>query len=271
MKKVILLALGIGMLISCNSNKISPLELVDYNDSRDIPLYDTTSYPSATLSWALKIPESSSKKDIDSFVNNSLFNIVCDDSCNCSSIEEAINYYAENYKENLRIENMSLEEENDELKGRILELVGVSFEEFNMDVLYNKNGLFSFTIVKNSYSGGAHGMTNETGYILDLKSKTILYYNDIFKEIDSLQQILLDYLMKAHNVSQYDDMYELGFFNSLEFFVSENIALTKEGIVWIYNPYEIAPYAMGIIKILIPYKALEHYIEKDSPILKLAK
>lgn len=39
--------------------------------------------------------------------------------------------------------------------------------------------------------------------------------------------------------------------------MNDNFALTKEGIKFIFNPYEIAPYAMGQQEFTIPYSALQ--------------
>jgi hypothetical protein len=36
------------------------------------------------------------------------------------------------------------------------------------------------------------------------------------------------------------------------FVISENVMFTDDSLVLIYNPYEIAPYVMGEIRITIP-------------------
>ena len=38
---------------------------------------------------------------------------------------------------------------------------------------------------------------------------------------------------------------------------NDNFYITEDGVTFIYNHYEIAPYAMGIIKITIPWNELE--------------
>ena len=36
--------------------------------------------------------------------------------------------------------------------------------------------------------------------------------------------------------------------------------LTKEGVTWYYQPYDIAPYYLGVISITVPWKELKPYI-----------
>jgi hypothetical protein len=45
------------------------------------------------------------------------------------------------------------------------------------------------------------------------------------------------------------------FENSIE--PTNNFCITKKGILFLYNPYEIAAYAMGEIELFIPFEELK--------------
>jgi len=45
---------------------------------------------------------------------------------------------------------------------------------------------------------------------------------------------------------------------------NDNFAVTKEGLKFYYNNYEIAPYASGPTEILITYSELNDLISKNS-------
>lgn len=40
-----------------------------------------------------------------------------------------------------------------------------------------------------------------------------------------------------------------------------NFAVSEEGVTWTYNPYEIAPYSMGIIDLTVTWADLKPYLK----------
>jgi len=58
---------------------------------------------------------------------------------------------------------------------------------------------------------------------------------------------------------------EAGFYFEQDIFtLTDNFAITKEGLKFVYNPYEVAPYAFGQQEIIIPYTSLKEVIRKDG-------
>jgi hypothetical protein len=47
--------------------------------------------------------------------------------------------------------------------------------------------------------------------------------------------------------------------------------LNDSGIVWQYNPYEIAPYYLGIISARLSWDVIYPYLLEDSPLIPLAE
>ena len=47
-----------------------------------------------------------------------------------------------------------------------------------------------------------------------------------------------------------------------KFELNKNYGFKKEGIVFYYNNYEIAPYAAGPTEVLIPYNELKDWVKK---------
>lgn len=258
----------IGLYFFSCKKKYNPIELEKLNISRDISLFDTVSSPSSTLTWSIEVP-SLSQKENALVVNKVLIQAICDTQCDCPTIEDAMEYYAENYKLNFRSDNAYIETESKEIGKRLIELLDASFEDFRMETTYNDDGFFCFTLTKSSYSGGAHGMKFEKAYIVDEQKGELIGFYDIFENADAIQALLVETIVKKYGVQQYDDLYEYGFFGFSEFSMTENITLTKEGVTWIFNPYEIASYATGIIEVTIPYEDLDSYIGKTNPIKRL--
>ena len=48
---------------------------------------------------------------------------------------------------------------------------------------------------------------------------------------------------------------------------TENFYLSKEGITFYYNVYDIAPYVMGPVKITLPYEMMQHLLGDGTMVL----
>ena len=47
-------------------------------------------------------------------------------------------------------------------------------------------------------------------------------------------------------------------------FLTHNVYLTGNNIVFYYNPYDIAPWAVGPIEVVVPYYNLEQYLTDEA-------
>ena len=45
---------------------------------------------------------------------------------------------------------------------------------------------------------------------------------------------------------------------------NDNFRLDAKGMTYAYNPYEIAPYAMGVIEFFVPYEEVRHLLRPQS-------
>ena len=57
-----------------------------------------------------------------------------------------------------------------------------------------------------------------------------------------------------------NELKEAGYLYSMEMFASENFILNDETITFVYNPYEIAPYAVGSIELVITYSEVSQIL-----------
>lgn len=117
-----------------------------------------------------------------------------------------------------------------------------------------KDNILSYVVVHHAFRGGAHGMTAVTAYNFDTKSGKEIQETDFFKNgyEEKLTKLLTARLPEA--VGGPENM-EMLFIQEVE--PNDNFYITEDGVTFIYNHYEIAPYAMGIIKITIPWNELE--------------
>ncbi len=133
-------------------------------------------------------------------------------------------------------------------------------------VLYQDNALLSYAVEQSDYTGGAHGSYNITYTNIDLKKLVTLTEEDLFLPgyYKPLTEKILHQLMREYQVDEPDSLLTHGFFTIDDIVPNNNFWLNDEGIHYSYNQYEIAPYAMGVIDVMIPYSELTDLLIPDG-------
>ncbi|MFK7983129.1 MAG: DUF3298 domain-containing protein [Saprospiraceae bacterium] len=139
--------------------------------------------------------------------------------------------------------------------------------EIEQSVLLNTPTLLTIEAFNYAFTGGAHGNYGTIYYNFDATTGAIITLNDILIDKYEVQlKAIAEPIFKANyleaGMTNYSDA---GFyFESDVFKLTENFAITKEGLKFLYNPYEVAPYALGQQEIMIPYTALIGLIKPNS-------
>ena len=68
-----------------------------------------------------------------------------------------------------------------------------------------------------------------------------------------LKDLLLRKLMKDQQVRTMDELRQKGILEMTDMFISNNFALREDSIEFLYNEYDIAPYAYGAFTICLGY------------------
>jgi hypothetical protein len=137
--------------------------------------------------------------------------------------------------------------------------------EFKID--YNDNNILSLLKTLYTYTGGAHGSTSLTYLNFNLNTGNEIKPDDIFT---SDYKTTLDKLgekpfREFYKLKPADDFEASGFwFTNNKFSLNENFGFNPEGVVFQFNQYEVAPYALGAASITIPYKKLKEIIKENS-------
>lgn len=126
-------------------------------------------------------------------------------------------------------------------------------------ILRQTHRLIALEVTGYSYTGGAHGM-GLTSYInYDPIAKKIVRLNDVLQDhyepalTKTAEKIFRKNEGLPPNTPLPPDTY---FFKDNQFHLNENYTFTKDGIQFLYNPYEIKPYAAGQTRLLVPYSQL---------------
>lgn len=144
--------------------------------------------------------------------------------------------------------------------------VGYSMEA-KQQVIYNSPKLLTVKEDLYSYTGGAHGNFGTIFYNFDMEKGQLLSLKDVLKnDFEGTLKAKAEAVFKAKYLEEGATSYsEMGFyFENDQFSMTDNFAFTKEGLKFLYNPYEVAPYALGQQEILLPYSEIKDLIRPDG-------
>lgn len=104
------------------------------------------------------------------------------------------------------------------------------------------------------YTGGAHGMRNREYLVLDLREMKKLDLEDVIKP-GSRPALAREVEAALRNFSNLagDEPLSQGYYFEDTIEPSRNFFLSSQGLGFHWDPYEIAPYVVGPVEILIPY------------------
>jgi hypothetical protein len=116
-----------------------------------------------------------------------------------------------------------------------------------------------------SFSGGAHPDTNRYYYVLDLESRKQVGIDDLFADFrgDSMRSIIFAELRRYGNLSGGQPLSE-GIFFSDEPELTFNFFVTEAGFGLYWNRYEIAPYYVGGIGIILPWRDIVPFLKSGG-------
>ena len=127
-----------------------------------------------------------------------------------------------------------------------------------IDFVGQKEKLATFAISFYDYEGGAHGIEGNRYFTINLTTRHILTLNDLFNEKDLPKVKTLLWEQYNNSNKEYEPLIGVDSFN-----LSNNIYLDSRGVHFIYDVYEIAPYAAGEQDLLLYFGQLEELFKPE--------
>jgi hypothetical protein len=128
------------------------------------------------------------------------------------------------------------------------------------EITYQSEEIITIAISTYEFKGGAHG--NDKIEFLNLNGKTgaVLNQNDIIKNIDDFKTLAESHFVKS--LENADKNLKIAdFFFGTPFQLPENIGFSDDGLVLLYNIYEIASYNQGYTEFVIPFEDVDSYLK----------
>jgi hypothetical protein len=125
--------------------------------------------------------------------------------------------------------------------------------EIDGEAMFQSEDIISIAITSYVNTGGAHGNLNISFLNFDVETGRSISNIDLFKDIESFKQIAKTHFDKV--IENEGDVFDINTFK-----LPANIGFSDEGIILLYNTYEVAPYSTGIIEFEIPYNEIDSFL-----------
>ncbi len=131
------------------------------------------------------------------------------------------------------------------------------------EVAAGRSGTICYTITNETYNGGAHPASFVSTINFDTRNGKEIALHDILKEdCDSLLTTMLTTrLAQQHGLSTIEELQKAGYLTMNDMFVTSNFILAPDSLFFLYNSYEIAPYALGRSLIGFTYDELKDILK----------
>ncbi len=169
------------------------------------------------------------------------------------AVDSFANLYTSDYRKNMA--PLYREDKGDETKHTWYEYK----YEVTTETKAGKDGCMVYIINLDMYEGGAHGISQQLVMNFDAKTGRQLKYDDIFVQGHEfrLREMLLDELKKQTDTNTLDELHAKDYLLTMDIYAPQNFILADDEVTFIYNPYEIAPYAKGNTELTLSYSKLK--------------
>lgn len=262
MKKTISTIVAVMFLTACggNGNSIFGDSSFDMNEAKVtkvVPVVDQEDAPTCRINLQVKYVKGDDERarNINNAIEQRLF--MYDSLTMQQAVDSFANFYTSEYQKNMA--PLYREDADDDTKHAWYEFI----YEIETDTQSGKDGCLVYIINLNMYEGGAHGIYQQLTMNFDEKTGKQITYDDLFVQGYEyrLREMLLDELKRQTKTSTLEELQEQDYLFAMDIFAPQNFILGKDGIIFIYNPYEIAPYAKGNTELTLTYSKLKEIMK----------
>ncbi|WP_458628048.1 DUF3298 and DUF4163 domain-containing protein [Winogradskyella sp. PC D3.3] len=130
------------------------------------------------------------------------------------------------------------------------------------ELIYQSEEIITIAISTYEFKGGAHGNDKIKLLNLDAKTGQTIEINDFINDIDGFTALAETQFISSLENDK-DHLTIENFFFGEPFHLPKNIGFSDEGLVLIYNVYEVASYDLGYTEFMIPFSDVTPYLKKN--------
>jgi len=220
-----------------------------------IPYPEVQGGPMAKFKLSYIIPDTA-QTDANKFLKNEVAVILGYDKISSNtSIDEIAKKFSSDYLQSYKNELPQPNEDS-------IDLTSPTFKyEFDqrMGIVYNRQDFVIISSNNYEYTGGAHPNHSTTFFCFDVREQKRLSAKDIFvRDSAKLQPIFEKAIRKMRKIPAKEKLSSVLFENYI--LPNDNFFFNDAGIIFFYNPYEIAAYVYGDTELFIPYSEMMPFL-----------
>ena len=243
MKRIVLFLSALLLLAGCNAVRTET-----YEDDLVMPLEDGQQ-DSLFFSVSIEYVVTGMKVEVRQSINKVIVAQAFDLEGGDGTLEETAIRYRENLIDEYMNENAVLENGvrswEDRLNG--------SFQAKYKDYMNYQVSYYSFR-------GGAHGIQTLSNIVFNAKTGEQVHEADLFTP--GYEAPVAQLLRLAVKTAMEEEDPELMQLVNLEAVVpNDNFSVREDGMEWLFQPYEVGPYALGIVSASLSWEELKPFLK----------
>lgn len=251
------------------SGKNLPFELIEKYTEGSIPmnayfqkgsvaLVRKPASPSARIRLSMLLPGESANPIVSDSLKRLIISRYTDKEPVISDPEKILNGIAQVYYDTYVSSNIDIYEKS---RGQ-----SFNWELLNyMHVVQNNSHILAFYTEQYAFTGGAHGLQNRRYTVINLNTGKVISVREIFQGNyeAKLKELLTQKAKENYSVPANKTLIESGFFVN-EIMPNSNFYVTRTGVGFYYNQYDIAPYSNGQTELFLPFTEIRDILVNDG-------
>ena len=244
MKRILFFVSALLLLASCDMVRTET-----YQDDLVMPLEEGQA-DSLFFSVSLEYVVTGMKVEIRQSINKAIVAQAFDLEGGDGTLEETAIRYRENLIDEYMNENAVLENGVRSWEDR---LTGAFQEKY-------KNYM-NYLVSYYSFRGGAHGIQTLSQIVFDAKTGEQVHEADLFAPgyEEPVAQLLR---LAVKSAMEQEDPELMQLVNLEEVRPNGNFSLHEDGVEWLFQPYEVGPYALGIVSATLSWEDLTPFVKQ---------
>lgn len=265
------------LLSSCNQQKSAKekmgnkstkiIELKTYVYKKKYEWKPNRDLGSLTFDAKVELPIDFYNQEVLENVEKYIVSIIFKEKFNYMDTKSILPSYGDRLFEDYKTYDDYLEE-LDTLDANDPQVIANSNNQISIEgsAIYKDDKILAYSYERTGYLGGAHGFSENLLYNFNLTDATLIKEKDIFKTNykASLTQLIRGQIVEDN--ASIESIADLSDFNYYEenIIPNNNFLITKEGLLYVYNEYEIAPYYIGQTTVLLPYSKIRPILRPNN-------
>ncbi len=252
------LAALVLMLASCGDEGAAPLATRTVRVSKSLPIDGSEGAPCCKVELA--VDKVAAGDSIGARINAELAKMLF--GMEGLAVEQAADSFASRYvNENAAFLRPFYREDRDDPSKRGWYEYWYRLEA---SVCQPRDGFVACVATREFFEGGAHSIKQKLAANFERATGKPVGLDDVFVPgyRKRLEDRLLGLLMQKAGAANVQELRDKGYLYSSDMYASANFLLGSDGITFIYNPYEIAPYELGMTELTIDYEDIDDIMKK---------